>query len=150
MELKDLRASSTQDATVTLQNLFWLWTVKEAYTKTLGLGLGFNFSRITFDVHNDVIYVDEAPLCGFQFVLFELDLDGQLGGGVGVGRYQGVAVRRIGGDGNDVGGGVRNVPSTIVRRSVMFKEPREQQTQQDWIKFWNASDLVERSDILAT
>jgi 4'-phosphopantetheinyl transferase len=132
-ELKNLRETEAADSAVTLQTLFWFWTLKEAYTKTLGLGLGFDFSRITFDVRNDVIYIDEAPLRGFEFVLFELDV--LLGRDVG--RYQGVAARRIG---DEAGEG--NVPSTIVRRSVVFKE------QQDWIKFWDAADLVENCDIL--
>ena len=94
----------------------------------LGLGLGFNFSRITFDVLNDAIYVDNAPLCGFEFVLFELDLDFSEGVRAGADRYQGVVVRRIKIGSDD--GGAENVPSTIMRRSVMFKEPQKQQQQQ--------------------
>ena len=154
LELKNLHRTDInpeEASTATLQTLFWLWTVKEAYTKTLGLGLGFNFSRITFDARSDAIYVDDAPLCGFEFVLFGLDLDSSEGVGAGAGRYQGVAVRRIESGSDDVG--AENVPSTIVRRSVMFKkqqQQRQQQQDEDWIKFWSAADLVERCDILAT
>ncbi|KAF9507367.1 hypothetical protein BS47DRAFT_318681 [Hydnum rufescens UP504] len=132
-ELKNLRETEATDPAVTLQTLFWLWTLKEAYTKTLGLGLGFDFSRITFDVRNDIVYVDEVPLSGFEFVLLELDV--LLGRDTG--RYQGVAARRMG---DEAGEG--DVPSTIVRRSVVFKE------QHDWMKFWDAADLVENCDIL--
>ncbi|SPO28065.1 related to BNA2 - tryptophan 2,3-dioxygenase [Ustilago trichophora] len=32
-----------------LKRLYTLWTYKEAYTKNLGMGLGFDFSRIQFD-----------------------------------------------------------------------------------------------------
>ncbi|SPO28578.1 related to BNA2 - tryptophan 2,3-dioxygenase [Ustilago trichophora] len=32
-----------------LNRLYMLWTCKEAYTKNLGMGLGFDFSRIQFD-----------------------------------------------------------------------------------------------------
>ncbi|THU92108.1 4'-phosphopantetheinyl transferase [Dendrothele bispora CBS 962.96] len=33
-----------------LENFFWIWTLKEAYTKALGIGLGFDFSRVEFDL----------------------------------------------------------------------------------------------------
>jgi 4'-phosphopantetheinyl transferase len=39
-----------------------MWTVKEAYTKALGEGLGYEFARIEYDVLNKSITVDgEAP-----------------------------------------------------------------------------------------
>lgn len=42
-------ASSGGNEELALERLFTLWTHKEAYTKNLGLGLGFDFSRIHFD-----------------------------------------------------------------------------------------------------
>ncbi|KAK0468097.1 uncharacterized protein EV420DRAFT_1259606 [Desarmillaria tabescens] len=55
-----------------LRRFFWIWTIKEAYTKALGLGLGFDFSRLEFDVTSDIIRVDGAVSLGWQFKKFEL------------------------------------------------------------------------------
>ncbi|KAK0206294.1 hypothetical protein DFS33DRAFT_1372650 [Desarmillaria ectypa] len=55
-----------------LRRFFWIWTIKEAYTKALGLGLGFDFSRLEFDVTSDIIRVDGAVPPGWQFKKFEL------------------------------------------------------------------------------
>ncbi|KAK0242513.1 hypothetical protein EDD85DRAFT_292752 [Armillaria nabsnona] len=55
-----------------LRRFFWIWTVKEAYTKALGLGLGFDFSRVEFDVTSDIIRVDGTVPPGWQFKKFEL------------------------------------------------------------------------------
>ncbi|CDO74018.1 hypothetical protein BN946_scf185043.g67 [Trametes cinnabarina] len=55
-----------------LRRFFLIWTLKEAYTKALGLGLGFDFGRIEYDVPNDVVRIDgEAPR-GWEFTRFEL------------------------------------------------------------------------------
>ncbi|KAG7097279.1 hypothetical protein E1B28_004644 [Marasmius oreades] len=55
-----------------LKRFFWIWTLKEAYTKALGLGLGFDFSRVEFDIAADSVRVDgEVPL-GWRFTKFEM------------------------------------------------------------------------------
>ncbi len=58
-----------------IQRFFWIWTLKEAYTKALGLGLGFDFSRIEFDVVSDVVRVDGQEPHGWQFHKFQLTED---------------------------------------------------------------------------
>ncbi|KIK65489.1 hypothetical protein GYMLUDRAFT_38964 [Collybiopsis luxurians FD-317 M1] len=65
-----------------LKNFFWLWTMKEAYTKALGLGLGFDFSRIEFDVNADIVRVDGKVPQGWRFHKFEMREEGELYVGV--------------------------------------------------------------------
>ncbi|KAG7448973.1 uncharacterized protein BT62DRAFT_963752 [Guyanagaster necrorhizus] len=55
-----------------LRRFFWIWTIKEAYTKALGLGLGFDFSRLEFDVTSDIFRVDAVVPPGWQFTKFML------------------------------------------------------------------------------
>lgn len=51
-----------------LQRLYTLWTYKEAYTKNLGKGLGFDFARIQFDFPSTPISSAASP---------KLRIDGQ-------------------------------------------------------------------------
>ncbi|KAF5321092.1 hypothetical protein D9619_000959 [Psilocybe cf. subviscida] len=51
---------------------FWMWTLKEAYTKALGIGLGFDFRRIEFDVANKIVRVDKRIPPGWRFDMFEI------------------------------------------------------------------------------
>ena len=45
-----------------LVHLFLLWTLKESYTKALGLGLGFDFKRIEYDSERDLFRVDKRAV----------------------------------------------------------------------------------------
>ncbi|GJJ07354.1 hypothetical protein Clacol_001555 [Clathrus columnatus] len=54
------------------KNIFLLWTLKEAYTKALGLGLGFDFERIEYDIPNDVVHIDGIIPRGWHFIMFEI------------------------------------------------------------------------------
>ncbi|KAF5393899.1 hypothetical protein D9757_000214 [Collybiopsis confluens] len=65
-----------------LKRFFWLWTMKEAYTKALGLGLGFDFSRIEFDVKADIVRVDGKVPQGWKFHKFEVKEEGEIYVGV--------------------------------------------------------------------
>jgi len=57
--------------------IFILWTLKEAYTKAVGLGLGFDFSRIDYDFTARQIKIDGEVTKGWDFYVFTLnELDG--------------------------------------------------------------------------
>lgn len=47
-----------------------MWTVKEAYTKALGEGLGYDFARIEYDVVNQVVTVDRKEPEGWEITSF--------------------------------------------------------------------------------
>ncbi|KAH8113427.1 hypothetical protein DFH11DRAFT_1775297 [Phellopilus nigrolimitatus] len=59
-------------ARAALRHLYLIWTLKEAYTKALGLGLGFDFRRIEIDVHACRVAVDGAAPRGWEFAAFAL------------------------------------------------------------------------------
>jgi 4'-phosphopantetheinyl transferase len=64
--------------------------MKEAYTKALGLGLGFDFHRIEYDLLTNILTVDGKIPKGWQLIKFEVGHDHDM--------YQGVAARFVGGD----------------------------------------------------
>jgi len=125
VELSTLRNKSSTPATV-LSQIFWLWTIKEAYTKALGQGLGFDFSRISFHFDTDKIYVDGEVLRGYEFILFSVKVKGS-------GLYQGVVVRCIGGE----------QECSVIRKDVSMSGPNE-----EWVEVWEGEKLVESADDL--
>ncbi|EIN10680.1 4'-phosphopantetheinyl transferase [Punctularia strigosozonata HHB-11173 SS5] len=60
------------DGGLALRYFFNIWTMKEAYTKALGLGLGFDFRRLDYDVPNGVLKVDGKDPDGWEFMTFDL------------------------------------------------------------------------------
>ena len=77
-----------------LRRFFWMWTLKEAYTKALGLGLGFDFRRVEFDVVNLIVRVDGQIPQGWHFSMFVIE-DGE-------DFYQGVVAEHVGGTSTEV------------------------------------------------
>lgn len=91
-----------------LRRFFLIWTLKEAYTKALGLGMGFDFSRIEYDVPNDVVRIDGKVPLGWEFIRFELEntvKDGDIE------EYVGVTARFVGEEAGSSEGKVRTVSS---------------------------------------
>lgn len=66
-----------------------MWTLKEAYTKALGLGLGFDFKRIEFNVIERIVQVDGQVPEGWRFNMFVINDDED--------QYQGVIAEYHGG-----------------------------------------------------
>ncbi|KAJ7086670.1 hypothetical protein C8R44DRAFT_820754 [Mycena epipterygia] len=73
-----------------LERFFWMWTAKEAYTKALGLGLGFDFRRVEFDPALDIFRVDGVVPKGWQLSKFKVVH--------GAEPYQGVVAEFVGGE----------------------------------------------------
>lgn len=71
--------------------------MKEAYTKSLGLGLGFDFNRIHFNPLLDTVSIDGKEPEGWVFKRFQLLLPGD-------GLYVGVAAELVGGNACNVVG----------------------------------------------
>ncbi|EJD01084.1 uncharacterized protein FOMMEDRAFT_33388, partial [Fomitiporia mediterranea MF3/22] len=71
LELRALKEAAESDDA--LQRLYLVWTLKEAYTKALGLGLGFDFKRIEVDVNALRVYVDGSAPTGWEFTAFTLE-----------------------------------------------------------------------------
>lgn len=73
-----------------LRRFFWMWTLKEAYTKALGMGLGFDFSRVEFDVPEGMVRVDGEVPRGWRFHKFIVNQGEDV--------YQGVVAEYVGED----------------------------------------------------
>lgn len=73
-----------------LERFFWIWTAKEAYTKALGLGLGFDFRRIEFNPVLDALQVDGSVPKGWRLNKFTIVQGADL--------YQGVVAELVGGE----------------------------------------------------
>jgi len=57
-----------------LSDIFLLWTLKEAYSKALGLGLSFDFSRMDYDFNSQTLRVDGEIPSGWDIRIFDLQL----------------------------------------------------------------------------
>ncbi|KAF7301460.1 Ebony activating protein [Mycena indigotica] len=86
---RQLVASALNQAQA-LEHFFWMWTAKEAYTKALGIGLGFNFRRVEFDPVNNILLVDGMVPKGWRFSKFVVIQGDE--------RYQGVVAESVGGE----------------------------------------------------
>ncbi|QRV91258.1 4'-phosphopantetheinyl transferase superfamily [Ceratobasidium sp. AG-Ba] len=67
---KQILQPSSGDEPSRLLWLYRMWTVKEAYTKALGEGVGYDFARIEYDVLNQTVKVDGRVPLGWDIVSF--------------------------------------------------------------------------------
>ncbi|TBU32066.1 hypothetical protein BD311DRAFT_655567 [Dichomitus squalens] len=106
-----------------LRRFYLIWTLKEAYTKALGLGMGFDFSRIEYDVPNDVVRIDGVVPRGWKFDRFELQ--NEVKGGQ-VEDYVGVVARYVGEGASEE------------RKVIPSPKP-------EWLKVYDAARFLEMS-----
>ncbi|KAG8747915.1 copper chaperone of lysine biosynthesis protein [Ceratobasidium sp. 414] len=67
---KQMLQPSAGDESTRLLRLYRMWTVKEAYTKALGEGVGYDFARIEYDVLNQTVKVDGKVPQGWEITSF--------------------------------------------------------------------------------
>jgi 4'-phosphopantetheinyl transferase len=84
------------DSATAIRHIFLLWTLKEAYTKALGLGLGFDFKRIDYNIAQNSVSIDGRPAQGWHFLFFVVQEQGSAD------VYQGVVARWVGGEGTHI------------------------------------------------
>jgi len=70
--------SSDVPENVALDRFYLIWTIKEAYTKAIGLGLGFDPSRIEYDISANIVAVDGVIASDWQFETLQLTVDGEV------------------------------------------------------------------------
>jgi 4'-phosphopantetheinyl transferase len=91
-EKETLNPTPPVSSSEALYHFYLIWTLKEAYTKALGLGLGFDFKRIEYDKVKNRVKVDGVFLKGWTFDIFRVpDPEG------GAEEYIGVAAKYVGG-----------------------------------------------------
>ncbi|KAI9466750.1 hypothetical protein BJY52DRAFT_13133 [Lactarius psammicola] len=100
-----------------ITRFYLIWTIKEAYTKAIGLGLGFELQRIEYDVATKTVTVDGMTATEWQFETSQVTVDEEA--------YR-VTVAQFVGSGN--GGGtvvtltqgqiVRTGASSFVRKAI--------------------------------
>ncbi|KAG8690614.1 copper chaperone of lysine biosynthesis protein [Ceratobasidium sp. 394] len=67
---KQMLQPSEGDESTRLLRLYRMWTVKEAYTKALGEGVGYDFARVEYNVLNQTVKVDGKIPQGWEIMSF--------------------------------------------------------------------------------
>jgi len=99
-----------------ISGFYLIWTIKEAYTKAIGLGLGFDLHRIEYKVATKTVTIDGVTATEWQFETSQVTVDEE--------EYR-VTVAQLVGNGN--GGGtvvtlnqgriLRTGASSLVRKA---------------------------------
>lgn len=58
-----------------ISRFYLIWTIKEAYTKAIGQGLGFNLQRIEYDFATKTVTVDGGAATKWQFETSQVTVD---------------------------------------------------------------------------
>lgn len=58
-----------------LSRFYLIWTIKEAYTKAIGLGFGFDLRRIEYDVSTNMVAVDGVVAADWHFGTSQVAVD---------------------------------------------------------------------------
>ena len=116
---------------IMLKRLCMLLALKEAYIKAIGQPMGFDYSRLEFDVPNSRVSGDGNPILGWEFRIFGAKLGVARGTKLKQEEYQCVCAF------------YRGTPES----SFVFHETP--QTLENWVQFINIDQLIAVSSKLA-